>query len=138
MENTTPTFLTDGIHPNENGAKMIGYYASSAIKRIVRSPILAYVPPTSGTDYDVFDSLKTLQTWAGNASANSISLGKIIQDSYTKLDVELTTKNLNNMIFVSINNGVSWRLWTTGGNFKAQLTVSAGSAGFTIKPLSQE
>ena len=138
MENTTPTFLTDGIHPNENGAKMIGYYAASAIKSIVRSPILAYVPPTPGEDYDVFDSLKTLQPWAGNASANSISLGKIIQDSYTKLDVEITTKNLNNMMFVGINKVTSWWLWTTGGNLKAQLTVSGGSEGFTIKPLSQE
>ena len=138
MENTTPTFLTDGIHPNENGAKMIGYYAASAIKSIVRSPVFAYVPPTPGEYYDVFDSLKTLQPWAGNASANSISLGKIIQDSYTKLDVEITTKNLNNMMFVGINKVTSWWLWTTGGKLKAQLTVSGGSEGFTIKPLSQE
>lgn len=138
MENTTPTFLSDGIHPNENGAKMIGFYAATAIKGIVRSPVMAYVPPTPGEDYDVYDSLKTLQTWAGNVTANSISLGSIIKDSYSKIDYEFTTKNLNNMMLLGINASGVWRIWTTGGAPKIQLTISSASAGFTLHPLSQE
>ena len=148
MEVTAPTFLSDGTHPNENGAKMIGYYAASAIKSIVRSPVLVYVPdipdipdtpdtPTPSGEYEVFNSLKTIRPWPANDTTKSISLGKIVQNPYKVVNVKITTEN-DNTEFVGINNSDAWGIWTASSYPCINFSGKVGDGTFSLKPLSEQ